>query len=272
MPYSEIITQCSTILNGSDCSIQSGVITFEDDPKRSPVDITEILNVWLVATRRRTATSTLVLGENGQLTNLKNAISFWNSQNSKSKFKPSNKNKLLIWLNSKGKTEHVQFEFNSDFKLLANNITKNSKVVTKHVVCVKNTEELLEFGQFEHILCQIDVLDWILSRLSSIGSDITRVNEIQQEMLRMTTNSQFMDFTAKASFIQERAETGRVNFVAKHINSIKPPMEDVNKLDAVLDIPSSIGFGKEIPSLIDVEYLTNDVTIREIFKEAQAKL
>lgn len=270
MPYSEIITQCSTILNGSDCSIQSGVISSEDDPKRATVDITEILNVWLVASRRRTATSTLVLGENGQLTNLKNAISFWNNKNGGRNFKPSNQNKLEIWINSKGKTEFLQFQFDSDFKLMDKNITKNSKVLTKHVICVQNTEELLEFGQFEKILCQIDVLDWILSRLSGIGSDITQVNEAQQEIMRITTSSQFVQFTAKASFSQERSETGRVNFIAKNITSIKPPMEDVNKLDAVLDNPQAIGFGKEIPMIRDAEYLSNYTTVREIFKEAQA--
>jgi hypothetical protein len=269
IPYSEIITQCSTILNGSDSNIISASVTFTDDPKRPPVEIADLLNLWFVSLRRRTGSSTLVLGENGQLTNLKNAISFWNSENQKAQFKPSNQMKLRVLINSHGVTEKVELKFDSDFKLIVENKDRDIKIKNKQVISLQDSEELLSFPEFSSLISQFELLDWILSKLAGIGSDVSRLSEVQEEMGKMVKEEGFLNFTANVFFNQDKSEVARVGMVRAKPSSIKPPMEDVNKLDAVLDFPKKVAFGKETPSLKDYQRLTNEITIREIFAEAQ---
>jgi hypothetical protein len=276
LPYAEIVSLVGTTLHDSDSSIISAVVTSMTDTRKPSLNITDMMNLWFVAQRRRTGMSGLVIGSKGYLKELEKAIVFWQSEHQQPEYKFSKLNKLRVYFNCKGTTRKVEFRFDDTMRIHFDGKNRESEVAADHVLLLEDTEELLNFTQFTRVMTQFQILDWIFTRLTGLASDNAYGDFIKQLKAQELKNLKSVEVLVKFRFvdIKEQKEfftdVGTVSLIKANLANLVDYRTNEAKLDHLIDNQSRINFGVRTPDIKDVQFLDSDVTIREIIDQALA--
>lgn len=270
LPYSEVVSTVGTALNGSDSCIISAVISSISDTRKPSLNITDMLNLWFVAQRRRTAVSGFVIGRNGYLKELEKAITFWQAEHQHQQYKFSKINKLRVFINCKGDTRKVEFKFDDTMRIIFDNKDRDFEIETEHVLLLEDSDESLNFGQFTQIMTQFQVLDWIFTRLTGVASDNAYGEYIKNIQAQELKNLKSLEMTISYRLFETQqnkevyTDLGFVHYIKNANSSLVDFRKDPLKLDFLLDNQELLTFGQLLPSKKDLPKLTNDITIQEL--------
>jgi hypothetical protein len=274
LPYAEIVSMVGTTLHESDSSIISAVVTSMTDTRKSSLNITDMLNLWFVAQRRRTGMSCLVIGSKGYLRELEKAIIFWQSEHQQPEYKFSKLNKLRVYFNCKGVTRKVEFRFDDTMRIHFDGKNRESEVTADHVLLLEDTEELLNFTQFTRIMTQFQILDWIFTRLTGLASDNAYGEYIKQIKAQEIRNLKSFEVQIKIRLLdvkdqkEHATDVGVVTLVKSNLGHLVDYRMSEVKQDHLIDNQNRMNFGGHLPTVKEVQFLDSDVSIREIVDQA----
>lgn len=270
LPYTEVVATVGTALHGSDSCIISAVISSISDTRKPSLNITDMLNLWFVAQRRRTAVSGFTIGKNGYLKELEKAISYWQAEHQHAEYKFTKINKLRVFLNCNGETRKVEFKFDDTMRIIFDNKEKDLDIESEHVLLLEDTEECINFTQFTQIMTQFQVLDWIFTRLTGVASDNAYGDYIKKMKAQELRNLKSLEMNIGYRFFETQqnkdiyTDIGVIHFVKDNGATLVDFRKNQHKLDYILDNQEMITFGQVLPSKKDVPRLNNDITIQEI--------
>jgi hypothetical protein len=274
LPYAEIVSMVGTTLHESDSSIISAVVTSMTDTRKPSLNITDMMNLWFVAQRRRTGMSGLFIGSKGYLKELEKAINFWQAEHQQPEYKFSKLNKLRVFFNCKGITRKVEFRFDDTMRIHFDGKNRESEVTADHVLLLEDTEELLNFTQFTRIMTQFQILDWIFTRLTGLASDNAYGEYIKQIKAQEIRNMKSFEVQVKIRLVDVKdqkeyhTDVGNITLVKSNLGHLVDYRMSEVKLDHLIDNQNRINFGVNVPSIKEVQFLDSDVTIREMIEQA----
>lgn len=259
---SDVSAKCNKILHVSETSVVSAFIS----SGTKKYDCTNILSLWLVAQKKQQSNCVLTLGQNGRLDNLQKALQFWATNDSDAKdFTAEKENTLKVVANCVGGSKVFEYTFNSDYKILIDQ--KVASINGIHALVLQNSEEALNFEDFSHLLSRFDMLDWVLSKLSSCASDALQLKISREPPGKGSSKDLKVNIRVKL----DSEEIGVATFV---------PLNPKRKIDSVEKSLASYIFQNEshltfnkinVPSR-QVESMTGSVTLRSLLNEALDEL
>lgn len=274
VPYSEIVTSVSLILNRKESGIVSAVVTSTQDMRVPSLDITELLNVWMVAERRRSGKAIIKLGANGYLNQFKKAVNHWQQENGLSPYMFSSVNKLRVLMNCRGLVRKAEFKFDDTMRIIFDQKDRDIPIETEHVLLMEDSEESIGIGQFIEIMSRFQILDWIFSRLSGLGNDNSYQAHSRKIKEQEMKNSQNYEVLVKFSCWDPQGGQPETDLAFVQMGKmtefrlldLKVQQE---KLDFLIDHQRKMDFGNQVPSVKDFNILTDNTLIREALSEAK---
>ena len=271
LPYVEIVSTVSTILHESDSNIISAVISNIEESRKPSLDITELLNLWFIAQRRRTGSSAIVLGNQGKLTNLLKAVNYWQTEHNQAAYKFTKMNKLRVFINSNGETRKIEVKFDQDMNIVMDKKDRDFRVDSTFVLLLEDSEESLNFSQFSQVMTQFQILDWIFSRLTGIGAD----NISAKRNRDPTTSSIMPDPTLSTEVVVKfryHEDTSNNDLALIHLKKMSTLRlldykRDHKKVDYLVDNRRKITFANSIPIIKELTIIESELTIRSMVEE-----
>lgn len=274
VPYMEIVTSVSLLLNRKESGIVSAVVTSPQDMRSPSLDITELLNVWMIAERRRTGKALIKLGSNGYLNNLKKAINHWQQENGLSPYIFAGVNKLRVLMSCQGVVRKVEFKFDDTMRIIFDQKDRDIPIESEHVLLMEDTEQSIGIGQFIEVMSRFQILDWIFSRLSGLGNDNSyqvhsrKIKEKEmKESQNYEVNIKFFSYDPTGG--QPQSDLGSVTMGKMVEFRLLDLKVQSDKLDFLIDNQRKIDYGNQVPTVKDFNILTDNTLMREALSEAR---
>lgn len=258
----EVNSKCNSILHSSDVSIVSAFIS----SGTKKYDCSNIFSLWLVAQKKQQSNCILTLGQNGKLDLLQKALQFWSSNDEDAKsFTAEKENTLRVVANTSDGSKVFEFNFDESYRLLIDK--KAASITGVHCLALQNSEEMLTFEDFSFLLSRFDMLDWVLSKLSSCASDALHL-KISREAPGKGSSK---DLKATVRVKLDSEEIGVATFLPLNPKRNIDPVE--TSLEAYLfENENLFSFNKTNIPVRQVESLTGSISLRSLLKEALEEL
>lgn len=171
LPFHEVGLAVRKILFGGENYVVSATIVNMDDRTSTPsLNVAELFRIWLLASYRRTGEHCIVLGSNGQLNYLKDALEFWIGEHMEKNFKLTRMNELRLVMNIKDQLVRWEFRFDDQMRLILPYGDPEMKFESKHIILADNSETLVDFEDFSRVIREYPIIGDIMNRMHHIGS------------------------------------------------------------------------------------------------------
>ena len=286
MPNIEIIASISHSIHNAESFFESAILLHQDELRPKTIDLTEMFNVWLVATRRRTGNSHVQLGSKGSLQTFEKALNFWQSEHNQTAFKPSKKNKLKFYVNCYGDIKKYEVLFDDKYKMIIEGKERDIQPEVNHIILLSDSEETLTFDQFAAALSKIQILDSVFSRLTGFGGDKNMI-QLKEQMqsvvydMKVLIRHRVIEAIPK-EILPKDLQTGECEYVMDigstemiRVLANSPPEDyDINEegINNIIDNMEGLNYGSQIPQVKNLKVIEPGISIRSLILKSQAAL
>jgi hypothetical protein len=237
-----------SLLQRAENYVESATIMNLDKRSSLSLNVTELFRIWLLATRKRTGQNVILLGSEGVLNNLKEALDFWIEEHMDKNFKLTRSNELKVIMRCGEKSVPWELRFDDQFKVILPYGDPETKLEGKHLILAEDSEILIDEEAFRTVINTYPILGDVMNRMHHIGSAAWNVD------LKVGGSGHGVDelhLKVKCAFVvepnnqKEGIVLGRVDFVATSSSDL-PPRIDQAKIDGLLASMSKFLFSKTV--------------------------
>ena len=179
-PLHEINREVRHVVNRGETQVLMGFIKPLDNSQSPSLDVTELLNIWVSAERKRGGRGVIVLGEAGYLNRLEAAITFWQQETGMQPHKYAISNKLSVLVRTAaGSTNNFEFRFDKQMRLTLDHKSLEIPVEIKHALLIDDTPRVLGFETFFRLMESMSLVPKAFGRLE-VGDALLTVEGVDQ--------------------------------------------------------------------------------------------
>jgi hypothetical protein len=273
LPYSEVVSIVSEILGHGNSYVISAILTDQENPRNPSLDISELLNLWFVAQKRKTGSPTITLGKNGKLTELATAIKFLQKEGKLQEYKFAKVNKLRVYINCSGESKKIDIKFDQNMNQILDNKSITS-IETPTVLALYDSEESLSLSKFTEVISRVQILDWIFSRLTGIGGESKIQHQFRDLMVSEFKQSEELEVVTKFRYNSAAKEhvVGVVRLTKRREVNTLDQKRDTPRLNYIIDNKRQLQYGTGYPEITDVKILEDNLSMKVIIEEAFQEL
>lgn len=275
LPFHEVGLAVRKILFGGENYVVSATIVNMDDKCSTPsLNVAELFRIWFLAAYRRTGDLCIILGSNGQLTFLKDALEFWIGEHMGENFRLTRNNELRLVMSIRDRLVRWEFKFDDQMRLMLPYGDSEMKYEGKHVILADDSESLIDFEDFSRVIRDYPIIGDIMNRMHNIGSAAWNMD------LSMSDNQRPSDagIKVKCSFLLDSTSDKKEILLGRAEVSTSPASDPnieagATQIEKLISASSSLIYSKvSVPlAFVKIERLKYK-SIKSIIMQALSKL